>query len=141
MSVADYEKQKKRVRKYFSKWRTCLGLAWWTIDLAWEYDSSNFSDEDGYQGIAFVKSRWEYKTATIHFNMHLLAERTDEQLEGDVLHELVHIPLFEMEPKQKDFLKHRERVICSLTSAFQWVRDEGFEEGRRAMRREMRSDR
>lgn len=133
----DYEKQKNRVREYFDRWASHLGLDWWDIGLLWGYNGADFDHGEGPQGIAYVRAQWEHRMASIHFNMHLLERRTDQELEMDVLHELVHIPLFEMEreAEKQDFQKHRERVVVSLSQAFLWVRQAGFEEGIRHERR------
>jgi hypothetical protein len=128
-----FEVQRERVVVIFEKWRAPLGLKWWTVELSWEYDRSLFTHDDSdFECIAFVNGHWPYRTATIHINMHLLHERDDDELEQDILHEMVHIPLFEMQPEQQDFVDHRERVVCTLTNAFQWVREAGYEEGFKA---------
>ena len=141
MSSTD-EKQKRRVRKIFKKWFECLGLGWWHVDLVYSDDRDEFKSEtEGYEVIAHTSGRWEYRTATITFNMALVPDRTDKELETDTLHEMVHILVFEAQGEDgEDYQKHVERVVCSLENAFQWTREAGHEEGARATRKEMKAN-
>ena len=115
-----------------------MGLGWWAVELIYETDRREFQSEtEGYEIVARATGRWEYRTVTITFNMALVPDRTDAELETDIVHEMCHILVFEMQGEDVgDYQKHVERTVCSLANAFLWTRAEGRKEGIKATRKE-----
>lgn len=141
--MIDYEKQKRRVRKFADKWHDALGLGWWAIDIVWEYDSTRFKDDDdpsGRERLMFVTTQWEYMCAAVHVNVHLLPSITDDHLEKYLLHEYAHIILGELEKDVGDFDHHEDRVATMLANAFRWTWDVAFKAGERKGKRELRKE-
>ena len=117
------EKQIQRVRYLVEKWATPLGLRWWN-DIEWVYhdgDDSSWQRENNQTSLMITNVRWEYLWAHIDVNLAAVAERTDDQLEQDVLHEMMHILLAEYQDSHE--LHHLERTCTRLAQAFQWVRE------------------
>jgi hypothetical protein len=117
------EKQVQRVRDLVEKWVTPLGLRWWN-DVTWEYhdgEDRSWQREDGQMVLAITNVRWEYLWAHVDVNLSAVAQRTDDQLEQDILHEMMHILLAEYQDCHE--LHHLERTCTRLAQAFQWVRE------------------
>lgn len=123
MTDQDYAKQVARIRALSSKWLKPLGLLWWTVHL--EYAREGFDTSEHPHGcLAYTKVSWEYLEATITFNMPLVLNQTDDDLEYCFVHECCHILINEMRDALDGdnlFLKHEERVCTTLARAFLWT--------------------
>jgi hypothetical protein len=106
----------------FAKWIPALGLAWWDIDICYYDDPAsilqNFRRDDDRLVLATCDANWIYGTATICINLPAFADRTPEQIERTVVHELCHILVNEMREGE---LHHEERVVTTLTKAIFWA--------------------
>lgn len=125
MNDAEFEAQKARIQALAEQWLPPLGLTWWNIAL--EYARDNYDGRDGAQPtVAYCKADWRYVHARIVWNMPLVAEQDDAELERIFVHECMHIFLHEMrwaETRDTDSLDHEERVATMLTKAFLWLRE------------------
>ncbi len=123
MDDKTFRKEKRRVEGFLRKWLKPLGLLWWNIEV--EYDRTadlSVTAPEGRSVAAKCKVDWQYKQATITFNVPEIGELNDGGLERVVVHELMHIFLNEMRSYDTDS-DHEERVASDLASAFLWVRD------------------
>ncbi len=134
MDDATYNKLKRNLEKIRFKWQTCMGLRWWSIKFIFDRVPSDTTRPDGYFCQASTVVRWEYLSATITFNMPLLVECKDKHLEEIVVHELCHVLVNEMRQwaedeipvgKKDEGMKHEERVVTCMTSAFIWTMEAG----------------
>ena len=112
------------IKRYLDKWLKPLGLLYWQIDVLYYDDAMEikrqFKDDAEDITNAQVDSDWRYLRATIKFNLAAMAERTDDDIETTVVHELVHILVCETRTEGID---HEERVVTQLTKAFMWTRE------------------
>lgn len=128
MDDAEFLQQKQRIMAIAEQWVRPLGLGYWRVDLGYDRDGSDFADtmqtvgafESGAAARCFPD--WRYCIATVVFNMPRIAHLDDEELEGIVVHELMHIFLHEMR-ERSGALGHEERVATSLAKGFIWIRD------------------
>lgn len=120
-----------------------MGLDWWTLKFIWDRDDKCDIDSaasGGGQCLAHTKVFWQYIRAELTFHLPSVAEENDKHLESAVIHELTHILVNEMRwvdahTSEGDDLHHNidheERVVTTLTQAFEWVRSEGQSEGKK----------
>lgn len=135
MNDREYEETKARIVALVERWVRATGLGWWKITSAYDRTGGDFAEAIERTGnfqrgsAARCFAEWRYGIATILWNMPLIAEFDDEELEMVVVHELMHVFLNEMaSPKPAD-LAHEERVATSLQKAFMWARDAARDEG------------
>ena len=125
MTDAEYRKALLRIRKAVGKWHDALGLGWWRITYAYDREGEMADGKDraarNVAGTAAVD--WRYKYATITFNIPILFEMNDEDLERVIMHEQVHVLVNEL---REEGIDHEERVVSELTSAFKWVEEHKF---------------
>ena len=117
------KKTTKLIRKIFKWWATYLGVMRYEFDLL--YCSSSEWDQ-GKDCIAYINTDWKYQEASIYFNMQKMRERSAEQIEYTIVHELCHLLVNEMQNYKR--VDHEERVVTDLAKAFIWVRDQAKEE-------------
>lgn len=135
LNDVEFEAQKARVTRIIDKWYGPMDLNWCRLELVWlrgegpvDNDGSNF------QTYATTATLWEYRRARIKFYLACFSALSDEDAEGMVVHELVHIAIDEAvkdcwNDKGQFQHKHMERVVESLARAFIYVREVG--EGKR----------
>ena len=128
MNDAEFEREKDRVRNFFNKWTTLLGLRWWQkIDIEYFREPlPPYKDEIPHpEAIADTRCRWRYLTAHIRISLSVVLdhEYDDDQIEYIVVHELCHCLVNEMRPTEWDQndLDHEERVVTHLAQAFLWT--------------------
>lgn len=130
MNDKTYRTQKRRLKALAAKWFKCLGLLWWKISISYDRTGEAFASkgksEGVWCGIALVAANWEYRLAKMTWNMPLLPELNDAELEGKFLHECGHILVREMrewavEGSTDHAVQHEERVVTGLENAFAWV--------------------
>jgi len=123
----EFAQQKDRIRALADRWIGPLGLHWYKIDLAYARDDYQpLGDTSRENSLAKCSTDWRYGTALITWNMPLVREQKDDDLEMAFVHELCHIFLNEMRwtaSNDGDSLDHEERVASTLTKAFLWLRD------------------
>lgn len=123
MNDEEFEKQKARIQTLTERWVKPLGLGWWDIGVVYERDIFEVDGKPAPDAVGKCTANWRYAHACLTFNMPLVRQQTDEQLERIFLHELMHIFLNEARENGDDWLDHEERVASTLTKAFLWLRD------------------
>lgn len=129
MTPAAAERQKNRVRRILKRWLDPLLLTEWEIRLA--FSEGAFVSPDGApseDAVATCHVMWQYRRATITFNLGCVAEQDDEELELTVVHEAAHVLINEMRDDREGELDHEERVASTLARAFLFT----YEAGKRA---------
>jgi hypothetical protein len=127
MTDAEYAEQKDRIIALSDKWLKPLGLGWWDIRLTFQrsgYMEPKQNTRD--RSVAKCDCDWRYGHAEITFNMPLVAEQNDDDMENIVVHELMHVFLNEMRWARQDGqddIDHEERVASTLTKALLWLRE------------------
>jgi hypothetical protein len=119
----EFDKQKKRVKKYVDKWFSTLGLGWYEVDFEW---SREFDGETAGRCV----SSWQYRSATITFFLPKLAQHDDETIERCVVHEMSHILLSSLAQNQNEDSSGladqiNEYATESVTNALLWSRMAG----------------
>ena len=100
------------------------------LDLGWLSVRQRFNEHpsaDGADTIAETAPQWEYRIATIIWNVEVGVSQTDEKIERVVIHELVHAlmsPLWsELSAAQQNKLaKQNELATENVTRAIQAAR-------------------
>lgn len=120
----EYREQRTRIRKLVKKWRVPLGLTHWNFDT--EYCRVPMGEVDGFRRVATASVKWEYLDALLSFNMLEIRDMDDDRLEEVFVHECCHVLINEMREWDNGSveakIRHEERVVCTLTNAFLWVR-------------------
>ncbi len=143
LTDAEFLKEKRRMDKLRSKWMPILGLteaACWDITLIY-HRASPISEERGGEHIqvnsaagygwsCFGKASvlWQYKRATLRFDLRDMQGHSDDFAENVFVHECCHVLVAEMrewclnESMDSDLsagcLKHEEHVVTNMASAF-----------------------
>ncbi len=127
MTDAEYRVAQRRIRQAAGKWHSALGLSWWQVNYVYDREGEMRDRTEpappGRYVAGTAKTDWQYKLATLTFNVPLLAEMKDEDLERVVLHEQLHILVNEM---REDGIDHEERVVSELVSVMKWVEGHQF---------------
>lgn len=126
MKDREWKAKKKKVLGLFQQWISVMGLKWYEIDFEWMTGSGG-DKGDGFVRNMCVKSRWEYRTATISIWLEEVPEDPD-RLEKMIVHELCHIFVQITRPFNEDesndqWLEREEYAVESLARAFIWVRN------------------
>ena len=121
----------KRIKRALAKWMKPLGVEWWVVTVECFDDPEDIirhfkTDADHIvQAVTFVD--WKYGTATILFNVPAFTDKSDDEIERIVVHELLHILVNEMREGE---IHHEERVVSQLTKAVFWITDAGMRSGK-----------
>lgn len=118
----DAKAERKRIRGIAKKWRLPLGLDEWRLTTEFVDGALIVDDElrPDVAGCANVK--WEYRQATLKFNLQQTARFDDDELEEMYVHEAMHILLNEMREYEPGRMGCEERVASSLSFAFMRLR-------------------
>jgi len=124
-----YDKLRDMIQNEVNYWVKHLGLQSWTIDLIFQRNGFDTTEQDGEKFYARTAALWEYMQMSIDWDMpmcsKLLKSSGEEGLTNTVVHELMHGVVNEMheigsrkrEPSDSD-IKHEERVVTTLTNCF-----------------------
>ena len=105
--------QVKRIKKLRARWHGPLGLLWWEVT-----DVCERGCIEHYPGaLATAYAQWEYRKATITWDLGRVADADDAELEWAFVHEAMHIHLSEMRGEDVSS-QHEERVATDLAHAF-----------------------
>ena len=123
MNDAEFAKQKRRIQVIFKKWQPILRLTGW--EFTWQYHRQCLPDAGPnaprWEPLGRCTPMWEYKSALVEFVLSSVADLTDDELEGHIVHELVHVlvnELKEYDMERPETVKHEERVVTEVTWAF-----------------------
>jgi len=143
MNDAQFNDQRRRLRRVVKAWIDSLGLGGWLLHLSYDRTGEAFNDEvidNGHIRLvndAKTTVKWEYQEASISFNVPEFVDYDDDRLEFIVVHELCHLLVNEMRSDHEGErahgkLLHEERVCTQLARAFIATRDRARAEARRA---------
>ena len=121
MTKSKNEKQIDRIKKYAFKWK------WIVTEYGWKFDMmycDNFADMPrdvtNERTVAIVTSKFDYLSADIYFNLEIVAELSDDELEEDIIHELTHMlvsPIVESNEMEEYTVTTISRVLMRMKSA------------------------
>ncbi len=133
MNDAEYEAQKARIQALEKRWIETLGLAAWKLNTEFVRGDFTSDGSPAPDTLATAKTHSEYMLATISWNMPLVPDHNDRELERVFLHEYMHVILNEMRPWRagsevdkalsQEETWHEERVCTMLGNAFLWTRE------------------
>jgi hypothetical protein len=95
---AVHEELRTRIYAIVNEWLDLLEMRWLHITVSC---SDSEHPDDSYTA-ADTDAKWEYRQAKITFYLPSIANHDDEDLEGIIVHELVHVLLAPMESLRKD---------------------------------------
>jgi hypothetical protein len=85
------------------------------LDLSWFTVRNRFTTENGEDRVlAQTEPDWEYRQASIEWNLGLTCARTDLELRRDVVHEIVHVLVSPMEQLIQVKAKSVKIKLCEL---------------------------
>lgn len=133
MNDREYKRQKRRIKALAEKWDGPLGMRWWRVtDVYCREGLDETAPEDAAQNwkaVARCRIKWMYRQLVVSWDMPMVADTTDAEIEEHFVHERVHAIVNEMrewmDHPANIAIDHEERVVCMLTSALLWVRQAG----------------
>jgi hypothetical protein len=124
MKAKQFKAQKRRVKTLIDKWLRPLGLLWWRTEIAYHDKAAKSKCLPDHELLFSTDAQWQYRQAWIDAYLPRVAEQSDEDLEYQVVHELCHILVAELQTcPDADKQAHTEHVVTALAHAFLWVRD------------------
>lgn len=108
-----------KLEPLFDKWMKIFGLDEYNLDIVYTYNQPVDSSAGSYKVSMNVMSDWSYMLATINVYLINLKSSSEYELEENVIHELIHVCLHEMEHtyREDDYQNHKERVVVKLSRA------------------------
>lgn len=116
MTDREFRKERRRIRKAYHAWASRLGLNQWMMHLKFHRGPYEIDGVTNDEAAASVRVAWEYREATMEFNLAKTSALSKADLVDVIVHEAMHIHLREMRDHTED-LKHEERVASTL----QWI--------------------
>ena len=113
MTDDEFDVMSEKVEGLITLWKPFFGIENWSLTIEF-FRGPIPGNEDA---VGCCHSLWEYMDATLQFNLAELAENGDEQLEGVVIHEMLHIIVDELKTKKGS----PERVVTHLSRILQRV--------------------
>lgn len=119
-----WRKQRNRVRALYERWKNILALYEWDLPTTYESGPMVIDGAENAEAAACASVRWQYRSATLRFNVEECAKMDDDELERCYVHECMHVLLAEMREKDHE-LKHEERSATMLAWALVRARKDG----------------
>lgn len=121
----EYNALRRKIDRWAVRWKEELLPGW---EIIFHYEREPLQNIEGNlleRSSGYTHFLWEYRSASISFNLLLMAERTDRQNENTVIHELCHCLVAELVTgdKRPDGEAHMERVVTDIVTSLNWVRD------------------
>lgn len=133
MNDAEFETEKARIVALERRWIEPLGLAAWKLNTEFVRGDFTSDGQPAPNTLATASTQSKYMLATISWNMPVVADHSDRELERIFLHEMMHVLVNEMRPARQDNevnhalseedAWHEERVCTMLGNAFLWTRE------------------
>ena len=120
MTDKQFRKQRKRVQRHFRVWRERLRLTGWEFGFNYHRGPYEVNGATNQRCMASAAVDWEYRAATLDFNLAEIARASEREVENCVVHELCHVLVREMRQwaTADDGLAHEERVCTEVAWAF-----------------------
>lgn len=129
---------KQLVEKHVVKWKPLVGLGHWTIHERF-YRREKDIPKRHKRAAMWCAVDYEYLRATVHVALCRIAHQTSEEIEMMVRHELLHTTINEMRQWQccpaGHAIEHEERTVSTLTAAFEWTFNAGWNAGKADLRK------
>ncbi len=106
--------ERKRILRVAKKWRDVLAMYEWNLQTRYTDGTLIVDGALAPRASGCAEVDWQYRLATLEFNLQATAKMTDAELEECYVHEAMHIYLNEMREGE---MKHEERVATSLSYA------------------------
>jgi len=138
---SEYRKQKARILKSFNRWAGPTGMKEFIVNHHFHREGlepGNPEDaRNGYVCFGRADVKWQYLTADFHWNVRDLVDLPDHVVDRNVRHEIAHALVHEMREFASDSdaeskLAHEDRVVTKLAFVFNWCREAGAREAKRA---------
>lgn len=110
-----FKRERERIRRVAAHWQPVLGLEEWDLTTAYVDGQLLVDGALNPDAAATASTRWEYRTATIQFNLEKTAQLSYRELEEVYIHEAMHLLLNELREEDHD-LKHEEHAATTLTN-------------------------
>ena len=133
MNDAEFEQQSKRIQTLWDRWIVPIGLAAWKLNCVYVRNDFTHDGQPAPNTLALASTQSEYMLSTLSWNMPVVAEHDDRELERIFLHEMCHILVNEMRPSRKQSEEnqalagedswHEERVCTMIGNALLWTRE------------------
>lgn len=139
MNDKEFDALRKKLQCYITRWVKPLGLGWWRLHFIYnrEPEEDDFHGSKGETAGRCI-ANWQYKEATITFNMSTCAAMKELDMERMFVHELMHV--FLNEARQRDIVTDREESVATqLASAFMWHRDAVLAEGKKLVKAKVKA--
>lgn len=141
MNDREFRAIRRTVIRAHDHWIPILRMESWDTLLVFHRDDYPIPQEPGSSvGAMYVDPDWRYMLATIHVNMPALVGLSDQRIENNVVHELVHCLVNEMHRGDADSRDHEERVVTTLDLALLSAYAAGWNEGRADLRRRQKAE-
>jgi NAD(P)H-hydrate repair Nnr-like enzyme with NAD(P)H-hydrate epimerase domain len=124
MTDAEYEVAKGRVEKLCKKWHYAAGLGWWMLTYEWCRETRDYTPNSGNKAeAAATHTMWQYRQATIDWNLDVLQNLNEAELEGVVVHEFAHVLIdclmAHVPAKARDLMEYTtENVARAIKAAY-----------------------
>ncbi len=121
MAKPKFNKQIGRIKKYALRWK------WIVTELGWKFNMmycENFADmpkdTSDERTVAFIRPKFDYLSADIYFNLEIVGELKDRELEETIIHELTHMllrPLVEAPELEEYTTTTISRILMRMRSS------------------------
>lgn len=128
MTAAEFRALKRRLDPLLRTWRGRLGLDRWDFTVNVIDGPLTVNGMVEHRAQAATETSWAYMNGTIDINGVKCAPLSDYELEGVVIHELIHC-FFQPVREHGATPEMEERLVTELSIAFQEVRDGAREWG------------
>lgn len=105
-------------KNYLKFWIKYLNLSDWKVETT--YHTYLRASESGNRVVARTWASWEYLDAHIEFDLAVLRDMDEDEIERAIIHELLHVVVNEM---RDPGVKHEERVVSSLSRVLWWMKN------------------
>jgi hypothetical protein len=129
---------KRRVERHLIRWKPLVGLAPWKIHHRY-YRREKDIPKKHRRAAMWCAVDYEYLVATVYVALNRIAHETSDEIEAMVRHELLHATINEMRCWQvcptRHAMDHEERTVSTLTAAFLWTYNAGWNDGKKHLRK------
>jgi hypothetical protein len=119
-----HKRERRRILKIHREWREVLGLDGWETSLRFTAGGFEVDGVLSPQTAASARVRWQYRQATLEFNLKRTRQLKRHELEAVYVHEAMHVLVNELREKDHN-LRHEEHAATNLSWALIRARNRG----------------